>query len=481
MNEYDTAMNLPPSGSPLVEVSDLSFTYFGQAQPALTVDRWAIHAGELVLLIGETGSGKSTLLNCLTGVSPEYTGGRLTGAIAYQGEDMTAWSIRERSQRLGIMLQNVEPQLFTDRVETEIQFGLENWNVPPTEIAALTEVALTDFDLKHRRDWLIRTLSAGQKQRLLLACLSTRQPHLLVLDEPFAFLDRAGVNQLLLLLRECLGRGQAVLIVEHRLELLRQLCAQVDGDRGRYSTYRLDGGRLHPGDLAAGPEKAAIVPAISLPEPGPAQPAMLRTQDLSWGGFPPFPDLEVTAGEVVLLRGDNGCGKTTLLRLLSGLLKPTTGQIYLGEQEVTCQGAVRRSRAIGFVLQNPNHQLFAESTLAEVHQAGVTEAQAHTWLTDLNLAHCAEKHPQALSQGQKRRLALGAVLARQPAICLLDEIMVGQDAQSLQVMLGVLQRFIGQGGTLIFTSHDPGVAEILQPRVVVLGNMEPSAWMEWVN
>ncbi len=88
---------------------------------------------------------------------------------------------------------------------------------------------------------MIRQLSAGQKQRLLLACLLTRNPDMLLLDDPFAFLDAAGVHLLLALLQKRVRQGQAVLSIEHRLELLRGLCNRA---------YRIDVGCVSPMDLS---------------------------------------------------------------------------------------------------------------------------------------------------------------------------------------------------------------------------------------
>jgi len=169
-----------------------------------------------------------------------------------------------------------------------------------------------------------------------------------------------------------------------------------------------------------------------------------------------------------LLKGDNGSGKTTLLRLISGLVKPTSGDIELLGRSVTRQPIVKTARTIGFVLQNPNHQLFAETVRQEIQQPGVLAQATERILVQLNLKERAEQHPQSLSQGQKRRLALGAVLARQPQLCLLDEITVGQDEQSLQLMLNLLRSFTQDGGTLLLTSHDPAVGELLKARIVAV-------------
>ncbi len=234
---------------PLLTATNLAFTHVGQTQPTIQVDELTINSGELVILVGATGSGKSTLLNCLTGIAPEHTGGKLSGNIFYRQQEITHWSIRQRSQLMGIMLQNVEPQLFTDRVWEEIVFGLENWNLPPKEIEPLAQAALTEFDLTPQQTWSIRQLSAGQKQRLLLACLSTRQQSLLLLDEPFAFLDQTGVDQLLSLLCQRVERGQSVLVIEHRLELLEQLCLRLKSGPGHHRAYRINAGQVVPWKL----------------------------------------------------------------------------------------------------------------------------------------------------------------------------------------------------------------------------------------
>jgi energy-coupling factor transport system ATP-binding protein len=292
---------------------------------------------------------------------------------------------------------------------------------------------------------------------LLIACLLTLEQSILILDEPLAYIDASGVEQLLKLLRTRADRGQTVIIVEHRIDLVRQIC-----DRALCVREGQLWKQFPP------TESPRINPLV--PEPTSSPTLVLQTHNLSWQGYPPFADLRVAAGETVLLKGDNGCGKTTLLKLLSGLLKPTTGYLEILGRQMNNRSASQIAAFVGFVLQNPNHQLFADSVRSEVLQPGVSPERADSLLTQLSLQQFREQHPQSLSQGQKRRLALAAVLARQPQICLLDEITVGQDPHSLGLMLQVLQQFTSQGGALILTSHDPIAAAALQARQIDLSD-----------
>ncbi|MEO0350976.1 MAG: ATP-binding cassette domain-containing protein, partial [Cyanobacteria bacterium P01_A01_bin.15] len=433
---------------PVIQIKNLSFTYANATQPVLSDISLTLKPGEIVLVAGTTGSGKSTLLSCIAGIAPTHIGGTLTGTIHCQGQDIETWDVCQRSHRIGTLLQNVETQIFTDTVYDEVVFGLENLATPTQRIPALTQAILQEFDLQAHRDRSIARLSAGQKQRLIIACVLAMGQPALLLDEPFAYLDQTTSHRLLSLLKQRAAQGQAILIVEHRLDLVQTIC-----DR----TLHIHQTHLHPGPPA--PPTASTKPA---PKPTHASLSpILQTDSLTLHPYPPYLDLALYPGETVLLKGDNGSGKTTLLRLISGLVKPTAGSIQLLGCSIVGKRIVEIAQMVGFVLQNPSHQLFADTVQQEVQQPGVPVSTAERILAQLNLKERAEQHPQSLSQGQKRRLALGAVLARQPKLCLLDEITVGQDTQSLQLMLNLLQTFTRSGGTLLLTSHDPAVAKAL--------------------
>ena len=225
---------------PVIQIENLSFTYANATQPVLSDIDLTLTPGEIVVVAGATGSGKSTLLSCIAGITPNHIGGTLTGTIHCQGQDIETWTVCQRSHRIGTLLQNVETQIFTDNVYDEIVFGLENLATPTQSIPTLTQAILREFDLQAQQDWPIARLSAGQKQRLIIACvLAMGQPSLL-LDEPFAYLDQTTSHRLLNLLKQRAAQGQAILIVEHRLDLVRTIC-----DR----TLHIHKTHLHPGPL----------------------------------------------------------------------------------------------------------------------------------------------------------------------------------------------------------------------------------------
>jgi energy-coupling factor transport system ATP-binding protein len=448
--------------NPLLTITDLSFAYSNQSQPTLKNVDLTLNAGEIILISGATGCGKSTLLNCLAGISPTHIQGKLTGNILVKDQVLNEESVRDRARYFGILLQNVETQLFTDTVWEELAFGLENLNISSDRIPLLIDNALREFGLISQAQWQIDRLSAGQKQRLVLACVLIMGQSILLLDEPFAYLDRANCQQLCQLLRDRANQGQGILIVEHRFDLVADLC-----DRAYY---------FEEGCLSEGtPNYFSPFSPTSQRElnlPSPQATLVLETDNLSWGGYPAFPNLKLYQGEIILLQGENGCGKTTLLKLLLGLLQPQTGSWWLLGKKATARPITDLAKTVGLVLQNPEHQLFGESVEGEVKQVGIRETVANRWLEQLNLAQLRDRHPQSLSRGQKRRLTLAAVLARKPRVCLLDEITVGQDPRSLQLMLAGLDLFAQEGGSAIVTSHDPQVAQLLQAkRIKIAGNL----------
>jgi energy-coupling factor transporter ATP-binding protein EcfA2 len=163
--------------------------------------------------------------------------------------------------------------------------------------------------------------------------------------------------------------------------------------------------------------------------------------------------------------GDNGSGKTTLLQTMVGLLKPERGRVEVLGRETRGTPVSTLAREVGFVFQNPDHQLFAESVWQEATFApsnfGVLDDETGDRIRDL-LARCGlegrlDDHPYRLSYGEKRRLNLISVLAHDPRLILLDEVLIGQDPRNVAFLLDLLQERVQHGDTVVMANHAPGV------------------------
>ena len=236
-----------------VAFSDVSYAYPGTAREALSDINLHIAEGEFVGLVGPTNSGKSTLSLLAMGLAPHFFGGRLKGSVTVFGKDTLSVTVAQRSVDVGLLFQNPFTQISgaRERVDDEIAFGPECHGLPRVEIderveEAMQLVGLSGLAARHPAD-----LSGGQLQRLALAALLAMRPRLLLLDEPTSQLDPAGTAGIFEVLAGLSARGITIVIVEHRLEKLCQLCPRI---------VALVGGRL----LADGtPEEVFNLPVVA--------------------------------------------------------------------------------------------------------------------------------------------------------------------------------------------------------------------------
>ena len=431
--------------------------YPGHAAPVLRGIDMSLASGSTTLISGSTGSGKSTLSLILCGAIPNLidrleSGGR----VVVDGEELTLLPMRQVARKVGLLMQNVEHQLFTDRVEDEVAFGLENMGVPAREIESRLATALQAVGANHLRGRALGSLSSGERQRVMLAALVSLGQSLLVLDEPLAYLDRHGTAALFNALGDLSRAGKTIVVFEHRRDLVRTAV-----DRELW----LGDGRLL--------DTAPAVPSLPRFE-GCASPAESRLicENVSFlrGDLPILRELclEVRAHESVVLLGDNGAGKTTLLRLVLGLEKTRSGQISVCGLDPGRIPTRQLALNTALVLQNPDHQLFLDTVRAEVTSARTGTDAARAELEALGLCGLAERHPQSLSTGEKRRVTIAAALARHPKLLLLDEPTVGQDDASLALVVRRLHAYVNQGGALLVTTHDERAARALGSRIVLL-------------
>ena len=187
-------------------------------------------------------------------------------------------------------------------------------------------------------------------------------------------------------------------------------------------------------------------------------------------------DLQINAGDFLAVMGENGAGKTTLAKQLNGLLKPTTGRVTVDGDDTTKKSVAQLSRKVGIVFQNPDHLLFSETVKDEVGFAlrnfgfdpGVVVKQVARTLEALDLAHYAETSPFLLSGGERKRVALAAVLAWEPEYLVLDEPTIGQDYQQKERLRNFILQLNSQGKAVVMITHDVEFAAECEPKVVLM-------------
>jgi len=479
-----------------------------------------LEPGEKVLLLGPSGAGKSTLLHALAGVlgSAEDDDADESGTLLIDGRFP-----RDARGRAGLVQQDPETQVVLGRVGDDVAFGAENLAVPPAEIWPRVRQALEDVGLGFLPlDHPTHALSGGQKQRLALAGVLAMRPGLVLLDEPTANLDPAGVLEVRdAVIRAVTASGATLLVVEHRVEVWKDsvdrvvvLGAGSDGPSGVVASGVPDAVLESQGEALAaqGVWIPGRVPVLVGARPG-AEPAsgvpttlssdagvLLEARDLSvsraavsrrgLGARKAVPvlsgvDLDLRAGRALSVTGPNGVGKSTLALTLAGLLAPAAGAVVGSSALLSVGEAVPRHpepyrwRAkelitrIGTVFQEPEHQFVTGSVLDELRfgprQLGRGEERVDELLQRLRLESLAEANPYTLSGGEKRRLSVATVLAAHPRLLVLDEPTFGQDARTWAELGSLLLELLHDGVSVLSVTHDADFTRALGATELVLG------------
>jgi energy-coupling factor transport system ATP-binding protein len=421
-----------------VRLDDVRARYPGAGAEALAGVTLDVAPAELVAVVGPNGSGKSTLTRVLAGWST--AGGRVSrpGPVGLGQAGGTA-----------MVFQRPETQVLGVRARDDVVWGL-----PPAarvDVAGLlARVGLDGFD-----DRETSTLSGGELQRLALAAAIARRPALLLSDESTAMVDRVGREQVVGLLRALSTEGTAVVHVTHRGEEAAQ------ADR----RFALEAGVLAPAGAAGMGERSAAGPDTRAP----ARRVVVSVRGLGhvYAAGTPWEhralagvDLDLRAGEGVLIVGGNGAGKSTLAWAVAGLLEPSEGT-------VDAQGG-----HVALSFQHARLQLLRATVRSDVRAASGTDAaRADRALAQVGLdpAVFGDRRVDELSGGEQRRVALAGLLAGRARVLVLDEPFAGLDQEGRVALAAVLAGLRATLGlTLVVVSHDTGGLDGVVDRTVVL-------------
>jgi energy-coupling factor transporter ATP-binding protein EcfA2 len=491
---------------PLVDVENLTFRYRRATEPAIRDVSLTVGPGEVLLVAGPSGCGKSTLIRAINGLIPHSYPGDLTGEVRIAGQRTTELRLRDIALTVGTILQDPAKQIVGSTVESELAFGPENLGLPRDEIATRIDEVIARAGIGNLAGRETAHLSGGERQLLAAAGILMMRPRLFVVDEPLANLDPRTAAHLLRLLRDLADDGNAVVIVEHRVEEALDLAPD-------QVLYLEDGAARYLGALPgflqiADPEAVKLPYEIVLQrvresaaagdepaEPGPdrglsAAEATAAADDLprlefrsvsaGYGDKSILRDVDARLGrrEVVAVLGPNGSGKTTLFRTAMRLLKPTAGEVLVDGRPAADRTVAQLATVFGYVFQSPSQMLFAR-TVREELVFGPTNLGRDPGLFDGIIADALrrtaidsiegilDRPPLTLSFGQQKRLALAIALTLQPPTLILDEPSAGQDHRTA---MRFMQEVLAVDGleSLYFVTHDVDLALTHADRILLL-------------
>jgi energy-coupling factor transport system ATP-binding protein len=506
----------------VVTIKDLQFRYRGEKEWALDGISLDIRKGEFLVVMGASEAGKSTLVTCLNGLIPHYMRGRLNGDVVVLGKNTKESTVPQLAEDVGIVFQDFEAQLFSTNVELEIAFGPENFGVSREEMKLRIDENLKYVGLEEFRNRPPFTLSGGQKQKLAIASVLAMQPKILVMDEPTTDLDpisKQGIFEIINKLR--LSDDRTLIVVEHETE------ETLDADR----IVLIRNGKI----VKSGPVREILQDVEFLEELGvmplgipkffskvnpssqlPLTPEegveafkqanlhisekkyneLVSAEEATAGKFSTpviqctdlehtYPNgvsalqginLDINLGEMVAIIGQNGSGKTTLAKHFNGLLMPTAGEIRVNDIPTSDQGIFKLGQRVGYVFQNPDHQIFSEFVFDEVafspRLRNIPEDEVKERVSEaleaVGLVGYEQEDPFSLTKSGRQRVAVAAVLAIQPDVLILDEPTTGLDYKEQRSMMDMVKRLNERGSTTIFITHHMWVVAEYAQKVFVI-------------
>ncbi len=506
-----------PLDQPLVRLDSVTFTYHGMSRPALDGVTLSVNQGESIALMGGSGAGKSTLCYALNGLVPQMLPGEWSGRVAIGGHDTRSEPVWQTALRVGLLFQDFEAQLVSTNTEQELVFPLEHLGDRLSHSArrevhdriarTLTRVGLAGLE---RRDPI--SLSGGQRQRLAIASILIKEPPVIALDAPFTDLDPRGRRTLGSLLAALNAAGTTLIVTEHdaeeatqkdRICVLKQgrlvwegppraLFGSVEGQR------RAEEFGIQPLPLARSFEGLGLTELpltveeaweladdqglnVSPANGGSAsrdgerdaasshdRPVRVSVERASYEydrGRTVLSDVNLTIrdGEFIAIVGQNGSGKSPLAHLLNGLRRPTAGTVHIHGTDSRRMTAAQLAATVGYVFQNPDHQIFAETVEQEVafgaRNLGVGREECARRVTaalsavGLDRPEIPGHDPFSLTKGDRQRVAVASVLAAKPGILIFDEPTTGLDAVESLRMMDMLRRLNREGQTIIMITH----------------------------
>lgn len=489
----------------MIEIRDFSFSHTGSGEWQLQRIATRVRRGEKVAVMGATGAGKSTLAMAVNGLIPHHHEGQLDGTVVVDGRVVADAPVLDTVRVVGLVMQDAEAQITGQTVLADAAVGPANFGLPRDEVLTRARAALAAVGMLELEERDTTQLSGGQRQRLAIAGIIAMHSEVLVLDEPTSELDPEGTEEVFAVVDALSAERDATLVlIEHepeliaewadRLLVLRQGRLVYDGAPSGFfsAASEVEAAALRQPQVAeaarglasagyTGEVPVTLERAIEVLPRWDAERARqrppLRAQEARRsvieasglghvypGGVEALAgvDVRIGSGEFVAVLGRNGAGKTTFARHLNGLLRASSGSLKIAGEEVGARPVSELARHVGYVFQNPDHQIFAATVGDEVAyglrnqgwEPDRIAARVAQVLEQVGMSEFADRHPFTLGKGERQRLAVASVLALEPEVLVIDEPTTGQDWQGTQAMMGLVEELNAAGHTIVMITHD---------------------------
>lgn len=441
----------------MLEIKDLSL-WHEDNKKVLDNISMEIADGECILLTGESGGGKSSIINSINGLIFSYENAQSTGSIKVNGKEIKDLQLYEISLLIASVFQNPKTHFFNVNTTLELLFYLENIGLTRDDMDLRMKEMLKIFHIKHLLERSIFDLSGGEKQILCVASCYISGCKVIVLDEPSSNLDEMYIDFLKEMLKVLKDKQITLILAEHRIYYLMDLVDRIYfiksgkldriftkveflsleratltewGIRSRYRTV-LKKNRMEKG-------KALLIKKMEVEFEDES------TLSLENVGF----DL----GRIYGIVGRNGCGKSTFLRVMTGLERKDKSEIFYHEKKLNRKGRLNSS---ALVMQDVNHQLFAVSVEEEVKLGAkdLKQDKVDKVLNDLGLSMLRDRHPMSLSGGEKQRVAIASVFCKNSRFIYFDEPTSGMDHKNMLKISKLIKEMITDDNIIFIVSHD---------------------------
>lgn len=487
----------------ILEVKNLSFTYPKCDSFSLKDVSFSVNEGEFVIISGESGCGKTTLLRLIKDVcSPN---GTMTGEINAFGKNVKALSVKENTQ-IGFVMQNPDNQIVCDNVWEELAFGLENLKYSKNEIRKRVAEVCSFFGMNNYFHRKTSELSGGEKQLLALASVLVMEPKILLFDEatsqldPIATIDfmnhlhrindELGITIIMVShnLDECFNLANRLIILdkgeiifnEKKEDIINKVGSLSNKQKTIFPVYDrmfIDKGYL-PNSISDA--RSLIIDKFNdlkinkhYYEPD-KKPNIIEIKDAYFRYSKDDSDvlrglnLDIKEGEILSIIGGNGVGKTTLVKVISGIKRLYSGKVSINGKNVNkLSDFDLYHNNISVISQNP-YSLFTSDSVceefSEVAKIMNNKNKVSEVIDLLKIGDLLNKHPYDLSGGEAQKVALAKMLLFEPKIIILDEATKGLDVYYKEELAKILLNLKASGKTIILVTHDMEFASNISDR-----------------